>query len=128
MRIGIDIMGGDFAPESTIQGSLLARKVLPANVEIVFVGDKHIIEKYADENSLDISGFSILHTPHFVEMAEHPHHAFKEKPSASIFLGQKLLHQGKLEGFCSAGNTGAMLMGAIRIVSAIFQKRIKGIQ
>ena len=119
MRIGIDIMGGDFAPGSTIQGSLLARKVLPANVEIVFIGDKHTIEKYADENSLNISGFSILHTPHSVGMADHPHHAFKQKPNASIFFGQKLLKQGEIDGFCSAGNTGATLMGAVRIISAI---------
>ncbi len=119
MRVGIDIMGGDYAPESPILGSILAREELPAEVEIVFVGNKEIIEKYAADHNLDISHFPIIHTPDEVNMSAHPLKAFGETPGASIFLGQKLLKTGELNGFCSSGNTGAVLVGAMQIISSI---------
>ena len=52
-------------------------------------------------------------------MADHPLKSFSRKPEASIFLGQKLIRSGDLDGFCSAGNTGAMLVGAMQIISSI---------
>ncbi len=52
-------------------------------------------------------------------MGDHPLKSFKEKPDAGIFLGQRMIAQGELDGFCSAGNTGAMLIGAMQIVTAI---------
>ncbi|MEN8156921.1 MAG: phosphate--acyl-ACP acyltransferase [Bacteroidota bacterium] len=119
MRIGIDMMGGDFAPGSTIRGSILARKVLPGDVDIVLVGDQDTFSRYADEHHLDISGLSIVHTPETVGMEDHPLKAFKEKPGSSIFKGQQLVVEGALDGFCSAGNTGAMLVGALQIVTSI---------
>ncbi|MFC2129531.1 phosphate acyltransferase [Bacteroidota bacterium] len=119
MRIGIDIMGGDFAPESPILGSILARQELPAEVEIVFVGNQDIIEKHAVDHSLDISQFSIIHTEDQVQMSDHPLKSFGKIPNASIFLGQKLLKTGELDGFCSSGNTGAILVGAMQIISPI---------
>ncbi len=119
MRVGIDIMGGDFAPEAPVLGSILARKELPAEIEIVFVGNKSIIEKYAEDNQLDISRFPIVHTADQVRMADHPLKSFSKIPNAGIFLGQKMLKSGDLDGFCSAGNTGAMLIGAMQIISSI---------
>ena len=119
MRIGIDMMGGDFAPGSTIRGSILARMALPANVEIILVGDQDYLIRYTDEHHLDISGISIIHTPDIVGMEDHPLKAFKEKPEASIFKGQKLVTDGSIDGFCSAGNTGAMLVGALQIITSI---------
>jgi glycerol-3-phosphate acyltransferase PlsX len=116
MRIGIDIMGGDYSPEATIQGSLLARQELPSEVEIVFLGDRNIISSYANENNLDVSSFEIIHTSTCLQMGEHPLKAYSKKPDASIFLGQKLLKKRELDGFCSAGNTGAMLVGAMQII------------
>lgn len=106
MRIGIDMMGGDFAPGSTIRGSILALEAFPANVDLILVGDQDIIKRYSDEHQLDISGMSIIHTAETVEMEDHPLKVFKEKPDASIFKGQKLVADGSLDGFCSAGNTG----------------------
>lgn len=119
MRVGIDIMGGDFAPASPILGSILAREELPSDVEIVLVGNKEIIVKYAADHHLDISQFSIVHTPDVVNMSDHPLKSFGKIPNASIFLGQRLLKSGELDGFCSAGNTGAMLVGAVQIISSI---------
>jgi glycerol-3-phosphate acyltransferase PlsX len=119
MRIGIDMMGGDFAPGSTIRGSILARKILPAHVDIVLIGDQDTLNRYTDEHHLDISGISIIHTNQFVRMEDHPLKVFKEKPGSSIFKGQQLVVEGAIDGFCSAGNTGAMLVGALQIITSI---------
>jgi len=119
MRIGIDMMGGDYAPGSTIRGSLLARDVFPPEAEIVLIGDQDILQRYSDENQLDISSISVIHSPDMVAMEDHPLKAFKEKPGSSIFMGQQLVADGSIDGFCSAGNTGAMLVGALQIITSI---------
>ena len=79
MLIGIDMMGGDYAPGSTIRGSILARKALHEDVEIVLIGDQEVISRYAEENHLDLKGLSVIHTPEYVGMEDHPLKAFKEK-------------------------------------------------
>lgn len=119
MRIGIDMMGGDFAPGSVIRGAILAREFLPVDTEIILIGDQDVITRYSEEHQLDVSGFSIIHTFDSVEMEDHPLKAFKEKPRAGLFLGQRLLTDGSLDGFCSAGNTGAMMVGAMQIITSI---------
>lgn len=119
MRIGIDIMGGDFAPGSTIRGAILARESLPVDTEIILIGNQDVITRYSEECQLDVSGISIIHTLESVGMEDHPLRAFKEKPRAGLFLGQRLLTDGTLDGFCSAGNTGAMMVGAMQIITSI---------
>jgi glycerol-3-phosphate acyltransferase PlsX len=119
MRIGIDMMGGDYAPGSTIRGSILAREALPEQTELFLVGDRDILSRYSDEHQLDISGMTIVHTPHTVAMGDHPFKAFREKPDSSMFKGQRLVSNGSIDGFCSAGNTGAMMAGALQIITSI---------
>jgi len=119
MRIGIDMMGGDYAPGSVIRGAILARESLPVGVEIVLIGNKDSMTRYSEEHQLDVSGLSVLHAEDFVGMEDHPLKAFKEKPQAGLFLGQRLLGDGSLDGFCSAGNTGAMMVGAMQIITSI---------
>jgi len=119
MQIGIDMMGGDFAPGSTISGAILARESLPGNVTVVLIGDQDVMNRYAEEHQLDLSGISIIHAKDNVGMEDHPLKAFKEKPNAGMFLGQKMLMDGSLDGFCSAGNTGAMMVGAMQIITSI---------
>ena len=119
MRIGIDMMGGDYAPGSAIRGAILARESLPVDVEIVLIGNKDILARYSEEQQLDVSGLSIVHTEDAVAMEDHPLKVFKEKPQAGLFLGQRLLIDGSLDGFCSAGNTGAMMVGAMQIITSI---------
>jgi glycerol-3-phosphate acyltransferase PlsX len=119
MRIGIDMMGGDYAPGSTVRGSILARNELPDHIQIVLIGDQNLITRYADQHDLNIGGFSFIDTPENVGMEDHPLRAFKEKPDAGIFMGQHLVANGDIDGFCSAGNTGAMLVGALQIITSI---------
>ena len=113
------MMGGDYAPGSTIRGSILAREAFPANVELFLIGDHDVLMRYSDEHNLDISGMTIVHTPQSVGMGDHPLKAFKEKAKSSIFMGQQLVAEGSIDGFCSAGNTGAMMVGAMQIITSI---------
>lgn len=119
MRIGVDIMGGDYAPDATLLGAALARKELPDDVELVLFGDQHTIEDIITREGFDPSGFTVFHTPHSICMGDHPVRVFSEKPDSGMAVGLKMLRQGELDGFASVGNTGAMLVGAMQIVNSI---------
>jgi glycerol-3-phosphate acyltransferase PlsX len=119
MKIGIDILGGDFAPEATVLGSILAAGNLPADSRLVLIGDENIIRSICQRENFDPSVFEIVHTITFIDMGEHPAKSFVQKPDASVVLGFKLLAQGRIDAFCSAGNTGAMLVGAMQVIKSI---------
>lgn len=119
MRIGIDIMGGDYSPGAAIEGSLLAREELSPDVEIILIGDRERIAHYGRENTRDLSAFEIIHTEQWLRMGDHPLKSLRKMPGASIFLGQRMLKNKEIDGFCSAGNTGAMLVGAMQIITPI---------
>ena len=118
MRIGIDIMGGDFAPKTTTEGAVLAQKEL-TGVELVLIGDETKILPILEENGADKSKFSIVNTTDFIGMSEHPIKAFKKKPKSSIGLGFQLLSNGEIQCFAGAGNTGAMMIGSMYTVQTI---------
>jgi len=119
MRIGIDIMGGDFAPKATIIGASNARKELPDDIELLLLGDKKIIEDFCLKENIDLSGFEIVHASETIGMGEHPAKTFSAKPDSSIVKGFKMLAKGEIDGFASAGNTGAMLIGAMFSIKSI---------
>jgi glycerol-3-phosphate acyltransferase PlsX len=119
MKVGIDIMGGDFAPEATVKGALLALKSIPEEIKLVLIGDEQKIASINEFKKINSSKIEIVHTPEYITMGEHPAKAFSKKPNASIVLGYRLLQSGKIDGFASAGNTGAMLVGAMHVVKSI---------
>ncbi len=119
MRIGVDIMGGDYAPDATLQGAAMAHKELPDDVELVLFGDQHAIEDILTRVGYDPSGFTVFHTPHSILMEDHPARVFTDKPNSGIAMGLRMLKQGELDGFVSIGNTGAMLVGSMQIVNSI---------
>jgi glycerol-3-phosphate acyltransferase PlsX len=119
MRIGVDIMGGDFAPEATLLGAFLARKDLPDETELVLLGDQHKIHEIATRKGHDLSGFTIFHTPHIIEMDDNPARALSERPKSAITSGLRMLKAGELDGFASVGNTGALLVGAVQLINLI---------
>lgn len=119
MRIGIDIMGGDYAPNTTTEGAVLARKELPPSTELVLIGDKPQILEQLKNLGADENHFAIVHSEDRIEMGEHPIKAFKTKPNSSIGIGFHLLKNNKIDGFCGAGNTGAMMIGSMYSVQAI---------
>lgn len=119
MRIGLDIMGGDFAPEATVKGALLATKMLSENQKIVLIGDQEAALKIIEQAGGDPAFFDFHHTTEVIEMGEHPTKALTKKPDSSIGQGFRLLKEGGLDAFCSAGSTGAMLVGAMFSVKTI---------
>ncbi len=119
MRIGLDVMGGDFAPESIIEGAIDSLQYLSVNEKLVLIGDESAILRKLIEMHIDPSQFEIVHTSQVIEMADHPTKAFAQKKDSSIAVGYGMLKNGELDGFCSAGNTGAMLVGASYTVNVI---------
>ena len=118
MRIGIDIMGGDFAPQTTTEGAILAQKEL-SNVELVLIGDESLISSVLEDKGADKKNFPIVHTTDVIGMGEHPIKAFKQKPKSSIGVGFHLLATGEIQGLAGAGNTGAMMIGSMYSVKSI---------
>ena len=119
MKIGLDVMGGDYAPDATISGAILAQKELPSNVKIVLVGDKNIILSTLKEKNSDPDLFEIVHASEVIEMGEQPIKSYTRKPDSSIATGFRLLKSKEINTFGSAGNTGAMLVGSIYTVKTI---------
>lgn len=119
IRIGIDIMGGDFAPIKTIEGSILAANDLSQNVELILIGDETKITKGLKQKGFNSSSFEIVHAPEVIEMGDHPTKALVKKPKSSISVGFQLLKNNKIDGFASAGNTGAMFVGGYMSVKPI---------
>jgi phosphate acyltransferase len=113
MKIGIDIMGGDFAPDATVSGAILAQKILPSTVRLVLIGDQEQIVSCLTKHGGDVNNFDIVHAPEVITMGEHPTKAFSQKPNSSIVLGFSLLKEKKIDAFASNGNTGAMLVGSM---------------
>jgi glycerol-3-phosphate acyltransferase PlsX len=119
MRLGVDIMGGDYAPDATLLGASMARKELPDDIELVLFGDQHAIKNILTREGYDPSGFTVFHTAHTIGMEDNPVRVFTDKPNSGIAMGLRMLKQGELDGFASVGNTGAMLVGSMQIVNSI---------
>lgn len=119
MKIGLDVLGGDFAPKSTIQGAIAAQKVLQNDQQIVLFGDEEEIKKDIEASGVDTSLFEYIHAPENISMHEHPTKAITQKPNSSVAKGFELLKNGEIDSFASAGNTGAMLVGAMFSVKTI---------
>jgi glycerol-3-phosphate acyltransferase PlsX len=118
MRIGIDAMGGDYAPLEAIKGAVLAIAEFPT-VELVMFGVQSDIETIAEQENLDLSHIEIVHCSQVIEMSEHPVKALAGKRDSSISVGFEYLAEKKIDAFFSAGNTGAMLVGSIQILKPI---------
>ncbi len=119
MRIGLDVMGGDFAPKATIAGAILARHELPQTDQLVLFGDEKTLIDQLKEQGSNPELFQIVHADQVIEMGEHPVKAFQQKQNSSIAKGFRWLQKGKIDAFSSAGNTGAMLVGAIHSVNVL---------
>jgi len=119
MKIGIDVMGGDFAPHAIIDGALLALNELPENVTLVLFGDQAQIEPLLTAAASDRQRLEIVHASEVIEMGEHPAKAFSKKQDSSIVKGFYMLQKGLIDAFASAGNTGAMLVGAMYTVKSV---------
>lgn len=120
MKIGIDIMGGDYAPAEAIKGvQLYFEQVSDPSVHLLLIGDALTTAPYMSLLEPYHHRFTFIEASEVIGMHEHPTKALKEKPNSSIAIGFGLLVRGKTDAFISAGNTGAMLVGAMYSVKAI---------
>ena len=120
MRIAVDAMGGDFAPKAIVEGVLMAAADVSERVTIVLVGKqvviKALLETHGAESVLNVE---LVNADDVIDMSEHPTKALSQKPNSSIGVGFKLLKEGRVDAFCSAGNTGAMHVGALFSIKSI---------
>lgn len=118
MRIGLDAMGGDFAPKATVLGAILAQKELSSEDRIVLFGNKDLIEEEIKLNNASVNDFDIVNAEDIIDMHDKPIKALSNKPNSSIAVGFQHLKEGKIDTFASAGNTGVMLVGTMYSVGA----------
>jgi glycerol-3-phosphate acyltransferase PlsX len=113
MNIGIDMMGGDYAPLEAVKGvqQYLAEATDTAYLHLI--GDAAQLDVLTAEYNIPAVRFTTTHAPEVIGMHEHPTKALKEKTKSSIAVGFYLLASGKIDAFISAGNTGAMLVGSV---------------
>lgn len=119
MKIGFDVMGGDFAPKEAIAGAIQALNELGADDRIILIGDKEQAESFLGSAGIEDNRFEFIHTTEVIGMGEHPTKAISQKKDSSISVGFKLLATKQIDAFVSAGNTGAMLVGSMFSVKPI---------
>ncbi len=119
IKIGIDAMGGDFAPEATVKGAVMALEAIGSDSRIVLFGDETKIKAVLAAEKCAADRFDIVATTEVIEMGDHPAKAFQSKTDSSITVGFGYLAKGVIHGFASAGSTGAMMVGSMYAVKPI---------
>jgi phosphate acyltransferase len=119
MNIALDMMGGDFAPTEAVKGVQLFFSQAQQHVNLILIGDEQKINSLLSEYKVASENIKIVHAAQVIEMHEHPTKALKEKQQSSVAIGFHLLSTGKADAFISAGNTGAMMVGALFSIKAI---------
>jgi len=119
MKIAVDAMGGDNAPNAVIEGALLAASAVASDTILVLVGQEEPIKRFFSSADMIPSNIEIVHATQVIGMHEHPVKTLPAKPDSSISVGYKMLKSGEVQAFCSAGNTGAMMVAAMFSVQAI---------
>ena len=121
MKIIVDAMGGDHAPQEIVKGAVRAQREL--GVALVLVGKKEIIEDLLRQEQADLNGIRVVDARDVVTMEDDPSTATRRKKDSSMAVALNLLRDGEGDAMVSAGSTGALLTGATLTV-----KRIKGIR
>jgi len=113
MNIGLDMMGGDFAPLEAVKGAAEFLTTATSDIHLTLIGDEEQLKAHLINHPLSADKFTLVHAPEIIGMHEHPTKALKEKQKSSIAIGFHLLATGKMDAFISAGNTGAMMVGSL---------------
>ena len=119
LRIGLDAMGGDFAPEAAVKGAVMAVNEIGPESRIVLFGDEPRIREILQQEGCNSDKIDIVHTTEVIEMGDHPANAFRQKSNSSITVGFGYLAKGAIDGFASAGSTGAMMVGSMFVAKPV---------
>ena len=122
MRIAIDAMGGDFSPESPVEGAIQAIACHPG-LEIILVGPEDVLGRRLEESPDVPAGLTIFHAPEVIASGERPLQAVRDKPNSSICKAVGLVSDKKADAMISAGNTGAVVTSA-----SLMLKRLPGVK
>jgi glycerol-3-phosphate acyltransferase PlsX len=119
MNIALDMMGGDYVPLEAVKGVKFFLSQNNENVHLTLIGDESKLNPLLKEHAVSLEKITLIHAPEVIGMHEHPTKALKEKQQSSISIGFHLLSSSKIDAFISAGNTGAMMVGALYSIKAI---------
>ncbi len=119
MNIALDMMGGDFAPLEAVKGIEVYLQQDDSPPHLLLIGDEPAIKELLERHNITSQNVAVVHASQVIEMHEHPTKALKEKKDSSISIGFHLLATGKADAFISAGNTGAMMVGALYSIKTI---------
>ena len=112
-------MGGDYAPEAAVKGAVMALDAIGPDSRIVLFGDEARVRAVLAGEGCPADRFDIVATTEVIEMGDHPAKAFQAKADSSITVGFGYLAKGAIDGFASAGSTGAMMVGSMYAVKPI---------
>ena len=119
MNISLDMMGGDYAPEEAVKGISLFLAEGVKDLTLTLIGDEAKVKEQLQSQGVPLDHIQLVHASQVIDMHEHPTKALREKQQSSIAIGFQLLASGKTDAFISAGNTGAMMVGALFSIKAI---------
>lgn len=122
VTVAVDAMGGDNAPGEIVKGAVQAINEC-SEVKVLLVGDEVVVNRELASYSYNKDQLEVVHASQVITNNEHPVAAVRSKKDSSIVVAQKLVREGKADGFVSAGSTGAVLVGGQFVVG-----RIKGVE
>jgi glycerol-3-phosphate acyltransferase PlsX len=121
MRIVLDAVGGDHAPQATVAGAIQAARTL--GIEVILTGPQAQVEaELAQQHAADLP-IRVVDAPELIEMDDHPVQAIRRKKNSSIAVGLRMVRDDEADAFVSAGHSGATMAGAVFILG-----RIEGIE
>jgi glycerol-3-phosphate acyltransferase PlsX len=122
MKVAVDAMGGDHAPEAIVEGAVLAASHLDLD-EVILVGDEVLIDRELAKHRWSGSNVTVIHTPHAVQMHESPSKALRARLDTSISVAVDLMKDGKCDAVVTAGNSGAAMA-----ISMSKMKKLEGVE
>lgn len=121
LNIGLDVAGGDFAPGCNLEGAVLALAEYGDRLHLTLFGSEQVIREGLAQHGISESSVTVVDAPEAIEMGESPMKALLSKPNSSIAVGFRYLKEGKIDGFASAGSTGAMFGGAVVSLGTVLE-------
>lgn len=119
MRLGLDVYGGDYAPQSSLDGINLLIPELKEDDCVVLFCDENEVQHHIDNQLIQSGKIEIVNAPDVIAMGDSPMKSFQHKNQSSIVVGFDYLNKGLIDGFASAGNSGAMMVGAVYVINTI---------
>ncbi|HOC37792.1 MAG TPA: phosphate acyltransferase PlsX, partial [Thermodesulfobacteriota bacterium] len=117
IRIALDAMGGDFAPAMAIKGALRAARAF--DITLILVGDENILWRELEKHKYQGLSLEVRHAPEVIEMGEKPHHMIRKKKRSSLRVAFDLVRNDEAHAIVSAGNSGAVLYGALFVLKRL---------